>query len=175
MTSRRPWYVAALLTSLGGLCLVLAAAVRWLPCLGDAATCRARQVHGYDYLVPVEPWQALPATVVLSGVGLLLVAAAWPLIAQRLRIRPALRVVVLVIMTAKPLLLGLLVLIAPVVGALPPGATTVLLTVQIGLDLAALVVVLTMPSHWIADYQRVPSSRPSRTGWSAGSVRCSTR
>jgi hypothetical protein len=155
MPSRRGWYVAALLTGLGGLFLVLAAAVRWFPCLGDAATCLARQVHGYDYLVPVQPWQARPATVVLGGIGLLLVAAAWPLIARRLRIRPALRVAVLVIMTAKPLLLGLLVLAAPVVGALPRGSLPVLLAVQIALDLAALVVVLATPSHWIADYQRV--------------------
>jgi hypothetical protein len=60
-----------------------------------------------------------------------------------------------VIMTAKPLLLGLLVLAAPVVEALPRGSLPVLLAVQIGLDLAALVVVLATPSHWIADYQRV--------------------
>lgn len=155
MPSRRGWYVAALLTGLGGLCLVVAAVVRWFPCLGDAAACQARQVRSYDYLVPVQPWQALPATVVLGGSGLLLVAAAWPLIARRLRVRPVLRTAVLVFMTAKPLVLGLLVLTAPAVGALPRGATSVLLTVQIGLDLAALVVVLATPSHWIADYQRV--------------------
>ena len=44
---------------------------------------------GFDYLTPVEPWQALPATAVLAGIGLLLVAAAGPLIVRQLRLRPA--------------------------------------------------------------------------------------
>ena len=76
MPSRRDWYVAALLIGLGGLFLAGAAAVRWVPCLGDAsAGCQARQSRAFDYLVPVEPSQAWPATAVLAGIGLLLVAA----------------------------------------------------------------------------------------------------
>ena len=111
MPSRRDWYVAALLIGLGGLFLIVAAAVRWLPCLGndDSAACAARQSHAFDYLVPVEPVQALPTTAVLGGLGLLLVAAAWPFVIRRLAVRrPVLRTIAAMIMTAKPLVLGLL-------------------------------------------------------------------
>jgi len=158
MPSRRGWYVAALLTGLGGLSGVLAAAVRWFPCLGNGtgATCLARQARGFDYLTPVAPAQPLPVTAVLGGTGLLLLAAAWPFLARRLPIRrPALAVAAVVIMMAKPLLLGLLVLAAPVLGVLPRGASPVLLITQIVLDLAVLVVVLATPNDRIADYQRL--------------------
>ena len=157
MRSRRGWYVAALLTGLGGLFLVVAAAVRWFPCLGndDSTACLARQTRGFDYLVPVAPSQALPATAVLGGIEALLVAAAGPLIARQLRARPVLRTAVLVLLTAKPLVLGLLILATPVVGAPPRSASPVLLAIQIGLDLAVVAVVLATPSHWIMDYQRL--------------------
>jgi hypothetical protein len=158
MSSRRDWYVAAVLIGLGGLFLLVAAAVRWVPCLGndDSAACQVRQSHGFDYLVPVEPAQALPATAVLAGIGLLLVAAALPFVVRRLPIRrPVLRAVALVIMIAKPLVLGLLVLAAPVVGVLPRSASPVVLVVEIGLDLAVLVVVLAIPNDRLADYQRL--------------------
>ena len=158
MSQRRGWYVAALLVGLGGLFLLVAAAVRWLPCLGDddSPACRTRQGRGFDYLVPVEPAQALPATAVLAGIGLLLVAAAWPFLLRRLPIRrPVLRAAALVILMAKPLLLGLLVLAAPVVGVLPRGASPVLLISEIALDLAALAVVLATPNHRLVDYQRL--------------------
>jgi hypothetical protein len=158
MPSRRDWYVAALLIGLGGLFLVVAAAVRWLPCLGndDSAACAARQSHAFDYLVPVEPAQALPTTAVLGGLGLLLVAAAWPFVIRRLAVRrPVLRTVAAMIMMAKPLVLGLLVLAAPLVGVLPRSASPVLLVTEIVLDLAALVVVLATPNDRIADYQRL--------------------
>ena len=158
MRQRRGWYVAAALTGLGGLFLVLAAIVRWFPCFrnDDSAACRVRQRRGFDYLTPVEPWHALPVTAVLAGIGLLLVAAAGPLVVQRLTIRrPVLRAAAMVVMTAKPLVLGLLVLAAPVVGVLPRSASPALLTVQIGLDIAVLVVVLTTSSHRLSDYQRL--------------------
>jgi hypothetical protein len=158
MGQRRDWYVGALLIGLGGLLLLLAAAVRWLPCLADddSSACRTRQGRVFDYLVPVEPAQALPATAVLAGIALLLVAAAWPFLLRRLPTRrPVLRVVALVILVAKPLVLGLLVLGAPLVGVLPRSASPVLLVTEIVLDLAALVVVLTASNHRLADYQRL--------------------
>jgi hypothetical protein len=158
MPSRRGWYVAALLTGLGGLFLTLAAAVRWFPCLGDpeGAACQARQARAFDYLPPIEPSQPLAATAVLGGVGLLLVAAAWPVLARQLPVRrPVLRVVAVVVLVAKPLLLGLLTLAAPVVGVLPRSASPVLLVTEIVLDLAALAVVLATPNDRVADYQRL--------------------
>ena len=158
MKQRRSWYVAALLTGLGGLFLLVAAATRWLPCLGndDSPACLTRQGRGFDYLVPVEPAQPLPATAVLAGVGLLLFAAAWPFLLRRLPVRrPVLRAVALVVMVAKPLVLGLLVLAAPVAGVLPRSASPALLITEIVLDLAALVVVLTASNHRLVDYQRL--------------------
>jgi hypothetical protein len=158
MGQRRDWYVGALLIGLGGLLLLLAAAVRWLPCLADddSSACLTRQGRVFDYLVPVEPAQALPATAVLAGIALLLVAAAWPFLLRRLPTRrPVLRAVALVILVAKPLVLGLLVLGAPVVGVLPRSASPVLLVTEIVLDLAALVVVLTASNHHLTDYQRL--------------------
>lgn len=170
MPSRRDWYVAALLVGLGGLFLLLAAAVRWGPCLAndDSAACQARSSHGFDYLVPVAPAEALPATAVLAGIGLLLVAAAWPFLVRRLPLRrPALRTVVLVIMMAKPLVLGLLVLAAPLVGVLPRGASPVVLVAEIALDLAVLAVVLASPNDRPAVYQRllVAAVAVWLTGW----------
>jgi hypothetical protein len=170
MPSRRDWYVAALLIGLGGLFLVVAAAVRWLPCLGndDGAACQTRQSRGFDYLVPVAPAQAWPATAILAGIGLLLFAAALPFLVRRLPIRrPALRRAALVIMMAKPLVLGLLVLAAPLVGVLPRSASPVVLVTEIGLDLAVLVVVLATPNDRVADYQRllVAAVAVWLTGW----------
>lgn len=157
MPPRRPWYAAALLTGLGGLFLVLAAAVRWWPCLGDddSAACVARQSRAYDYLVPTEPAQALPATAILAGLGLLLVAAAWPFLAGQLRVRPWRRVLVAVVMMVKPAVLGLLVLAAPVAGVLPRSASPVLLVTGIALDLAGVAVVLAVSGDRLADYRRL--------------------
>ena len=156
-TSGTPWYTAAALVALGGLLMAAAAAVRWLPCLGSRTdqTCVARQSRVYDYLVPTEPWQALPATALLAGVGMFLLAACWPLIVRRLAVRPALRIVMAAILMLKPLLLGGLVLAAPVVGVLPRGASPVLLAGEITLDIAGLAVMLAAPSHRLADYQRL--------------------
>ena len=156
-TPRTPWYAAAALLALGGLLTAAAATVRWLPCLGDVSSpsCVARQSRAYNYLTPTEPWQALPATAVLAGLGMGCVAASFPLILRRLNLRPALRLAMVVVLALKPLLLGLLVLAAPVVGVLPRGASPVLLAVQIVLDLAALVVVLVTPSDRLADYHRL--------------------
>ena len=170
MPSRRDWYVAALLIGLGGLFLVVAAAVRWAPCLGndDSAACQLRQSRAFDYLVPVEPSLAFRATAVLAGIGLLLVAAAWPFLIRRLPLRrPALRTAALVIMMAKPLVLGLLVLAAPFVGVLPRSASPVVLVTEIGLDLAVLVVVLATSNDRLADYQRllVAAVAVWLTGW----------
>jgi hypothetical protein len=158
MKPRRDWYVGAGLIGLGGLLLLVAAAVRWLPCLADddSSACRTRQGRVFDYLVPVEPAQALPGTAVLAGIALLLVAAAWPFLLRRLPTRrPVLRAVALLVLVAKPLVLGLLVLAAPVVGVLPRSASPVLLITEIVLDLAVLVVVLTASNHHLADYQRL--------------------
>jgi hypothetical protein len=156
-TPRTPWYAAAALLILSGLFLAAAAAVRWYPCLGHLANpvCIARQSRSYDYLAPTQPSNALPATVVLAALGLLLLAACWPPIVGRLHVRPALRIAIAVIMMVKPLLLGGLVLAAPIVGGLPRGASPVLLGVEIALDLAALGLVLAAPSHLLADYQRL--------------------
>jgi hypothetical protein len=156
-TLRMPWYAAAALLILSGLLLAAAAAVRWGPCVGNLAgqTCIARQSRAYDYLVPAQPWQALPATAVLAGLGVLLIAASWPLTVRRLRVRPALRLAIAAIMMVKPLVLGGLLLAAPVVGVLPRRASPVQLAGEIALDVAALVVVLAAPSHLLADYQRL--------------------
>ena len=84
----------------------------------------------------------------------------------------------MVVMTAKPLLLGLLVLAAPVVGVLPRPASPVLLVVQIGLDIAVLVVVLTVPNDRLADHQRFQRLLLRRGRLLArrlGRVRCWTR
>lgn len=157
MPLRRPWYIAALLTGLGGMSLLLAAAVRWWPCLGNdnGAACLARQSRAYDYLVPTEPAQALPATAILAGLGLLLVAAAWPFLALRLRVGSRRRILITVGMMVKPVVLGVLVLAAPLVGVLPRSASPVLLVAGIALDLAALAVVLAVSSDRLADYQRL--------------------
>ena len=156
-TPRTPWYAAAALIALGGLFHAAAAAVRWFPCVGDVTnhTCTARQGRAYDYLLPTEPWQALPATALLAGLGMFLLAASWPLIVRRLNVRPALRIVMAAIMMLKPLLLGGMLLAAPVVGALPRGASPVLLVAEITMDVAALVVVLAAPNRWLADYHRL--------------------
>ncbi len=155
-TPRTPWYAVAALLALAGLLTAAAAAVRWFPCLGDLSGpgCIARQSRAYNYLTPTEPWQAMPLTAVLAGLGLLCIAAAWPLILPRLHIHPVLRTVLTVILTLKPLLLGGMLLAAPVAGVLPRGASPVLLAAQIVFDLAALVLVLVAPSHLLADYRR---------------------
>ena len=155
-TSRTPWYAAAGLIVLGGLFIAAAAAVRWSVCLGNLAgpACAARQSRTYDYLTPTEPWQALPATALLAGLGMLALAASWPLIVRRLAVRPVLRIVMATILMLKPLLLGAMLLAAPVVGVLPRAASPVLLIAGITLDLAALVV-LAAPSHRLPDYQRL--------------------
>jgi hypothetical protein len=156
-TSRTPWYAAATLIALGALLTAAAAAVRWYPCLGnlDGQTCIARQSRVYDYLLPIEPSQALPATALLAGLGMFLLAASWPLIVRQLAVRPALRIVMVAILMLKPLLLGGMLLAAPVIGALPRGASSVLLITEITLDLAALVVLLAAPSDRLPDFQRL--------------------
>jgi hypothetical protein len=156
-TPRTPWYAAAALLTLGGLFHAAAAAVRWTPCLGDLTgpRCTARQSRVFDYLMPTEPWQALPATALLAGLGMMLIAASWPLIVRQLQIRPVLRIAMLVIMTLRPLLLGVLLLAAPLVGVLPRAASPVLLVTEIVFDLAALVVVVATPGDRLADYQRL--------------------
>jgi hypothetical protein len=156
-TPRTQWYAAAALLMLGGLFTAAAAAVRWFPCLAGLTgpTCIGRQSRAYDYLTPTEPWQALPATAVLAGLGMLFLAASWPLIVRRLKVRPALRIAIAAIMMMKPLLLGAVVLAGPAVGVLPRAASPVLLVAEIALDLAALAVVLVAPSHHLADYQRL--------------------
>jgi len=156
-TARTQWYAAAALLALGGLLTAAAAALRWFPCLGDLSgpSCIARQSRAHNYLMPTEPWQALPATAVLAGLGLLCAAGVLPLIVHRLNIRPALRTVLAAIVILKPLLLGGMLLAAPVIGVLPRGASPVLLVTQIVLDLSALVIVLAAPNHPLADYQRL--------------------
>jgi hypothetical protein len=156
-TPRTQWYAAAALLALGGLLHAAAAAVRWIPCLGDLTgpSCTARQSRAYDYLMPTEPWQALPASALLAGLGMILLSASWPLIVRQLLVRPVLRIAMVAILTLKPLLLGGMVLAAPLVGALPRGASPVLLVAEIAFDLAALVLVLAAPNHRLADYQRL--------------------
>ena len=59
------------------------------------------------------------------------------------------------ILMLKPLLLGALVLAAPVVGVLPREASPVLLIAEITLDIAALVVLLVVPNDRLPDFQRL--------------------
>ena len=156
-TARTPWYAAAALMVLAGLLIAAAAAVRWFPCVQNVAspTCAARQSRAYDYLLPTDPWQPLPAAAVLAGLGMFLLAATCPLIVGRLAVRPGLRNVLAATLMLKPLLLGGMVLAAPMVGVLPRQASPVLLVAEIALDLAVLGVVLAAPSHRLPDYQRL--------------------
>ena len=156
-TSRTPWYAAATLIGLAGLLTAAAAAVRWYPCLGNLAgqTCTGRQRRVYDYQLPIEPWQALPATALLAGLGMFLLAASWPFIVRQLAVRPALRIVMAAILMLKPLLLGAMVLAAPVVGVLPREASPGLLVLEIILDIAALVLLLLVPNDRLPDFQRL--------------------
>jgi hypothetical protein len=156
-TPRAQWYAAATLVTLAGLFVAAAAAVRWFPCLGElrGPGCIERQSRTYDYLVPTQPWQGLPASAVLAGLGLLLLAASCLLVVRPLNVRPALGVAMAGVLTAKPLLLGGMLLAAPTVGVLPRQASPVLLGAEIGLDIAALAVLLLAPSYPQADYQRL--------------------
>ena len=107
----------------------------------------------------------------LAGIALLLVAAAWPFLLRRLPTRrPVLRAVALVVLVAKPLVLGLLVLGAPVVGVLPRSASPVLL---IAGDRARPRRARLRPDH--VEPPRWPTtsgcwSPRSPSGWSAGSA-----
>ena len=100
---------------------------------------------------PRRDWYVGAGLIGLGGLLLLLAAVVRRLPTRR----PVLRAVALVVLVAKPLVLGLLVLGAPVVGVLPRSASPVLLIGEIVLDLAALVVVLTASNHRLADYQRL--------------------
>src|SRR6476659_2252948 len=93
MPSRTPqaenrWWATAGLIVLAGVLLAVAAILRWAPCFaGDRAVCLIRQDHRFGYVVPVDPWQALPGVTLLAGVGMVLIGLVWPLLFARLRLK----------------------------------------------------------------------------------------
>ena len=154
---RTPWLAVGGLLAAAGALLAGAAAVRWWPCLGDEAgtVCQSRESIRADYLVPVGEWLPLPAASVLAGLGMLLVAAAAVLVVRMLAIKPGLRLVLLVIMVGKPLVLGMITLLAPATGSLPLSANPVLLVGEIVVDLTLVVCLVAAPSDPQIDFQRL--------------------
>ena len=91
----------------------------------------------------------------LAALGMFAVAASWPFIVGQLKIKRGLALALSVVMMSKPILFGVLTLIAAVTGGLPAGATGPLFIGEIILDIAVLVVVLITPNDRLADYQRL--------------------
>lgn len=155
MTStRNPWWIAAGLVGLGGLLTAGAAAARWLPCIGGSdQVCLARQSLGFDYVVPVRPGEPLVVSAVLAALGMLAVAASWPFIVGQLKIKRF--ALAPLAMMFKPILFGVLTLIAAATRGLPAGFAGPLFIGEIILDIAILVVVLITPNDRLEDYQRL--------------------
>jgi hypothetical protein len=154
--TRNPWWIAAGLIVLGGMLMAAAAAVRWLPCLGGSdQICLARQTLTFDYVIPVGPGEPLVVSAVLAAVGMFAVAASWPFIVGQLKIKRRLTLALLVVMMVKPILFGLLTLLAAATGGLPAGFAGPLFIGEIILDIAVLVVVLITPNDRLEDYQRL--------------------
>jgi hypothetical protein len=154
---RTRWFAVGGLLAAVGVLLAGAAAVRWWPCLGDKAgtVCQTRESTRADYLVPVGDWFSLPAASVLAGLGLVLVAAAAVLVIRLLAIKPGLRLVLGVVMVGKPLVLGMITLLAPATGSLPVSANPVLLVSEILIDLALVACLVAAPSDPQIDFQRL--------------------
>ena len=114
-----------------------------------------RQSASADYLVPVGDWSPLPAASVLAGLGMILVAVAAFLVIRQLVMKPALRLVLIVIMVGKPVVLGGLTLLAPITGPLPVTANPVLLFGEIVIDLALVVCLIAAPSDPQVHFQRL--------------------
>jgi len=154
--ARNPWWIAAGLIMLGGLLLAAAAAVRWLPCLwGSEQVCLARQALAFDYVVPVRPGEPLVVSAVLAALGMFAVAASWPFIISQLTVKRRLALALLVVMMFKPILFGVLTLVAAATRGLPTGSAGPLFIGEIILDIAVLVVVLITPNDRLEDYQRL--------------------
>jgi hypothetical protein len=154
---RTQWYAAGGLLVAVGLLLASAAAVRWWSCLGDSngAACLSRQSPRADYLVPRGDWLALPAASVPAGLGMIMVAVAAVLVIRRLAIKTVLRLLLGVIMVGKPVVLGVLTLMAPVTGPLPVTANPVLLVGEIVVDLALVACLVAAPGDPQIDFQRL--------------------
>ena len=154
--TRNPWWLAAGLIMLGGLLMAAAAAVRWWPCVfGSDLVCQARQTLAFDYVAPARPGEPLAVSAVLAALGMFAIAASWPLIVGQLKIKRGLAIALRTVMMFKPMLFGVLTLIAVGSGGLPAGAAGPLFIGEIILDISVLVVVLITPNDRLADYQRV--------------------
>ena len=156
ISSRDRWLGGAGLLLLGGLLTALAAVVRWLPCLDQARheLCVRRQSRTFDYIAPFTPHESLPAAAVLAGLGLLLIAASGLMLVGRRRIKPWLSRLTLVTMMIKPLVLGVLTLISPATGGMPPNPGAWLVA-EIVIDLAVGAVLLITPNDRLDDYRRL--------------------
>lgn len=154
---RTRWLAVGGLLAAAGVLLAGAAAVRWWPCLGDEAgpVCATRESLRADYLVPIGDWLPLPAASMPAGFGMVLVAVSAVLVVRLLAIKLGLRLVLMAIMVGKPLVLGMITLLAPAAGPLPVSANPVLLVGEIVVDLALVVCLVAAPSDPQVDFQRL--------------------
>jgi hypothetical protein len=149
------WLPAAGLIMAAGVLLALAAILRWAPCFaGNRPVCLVRQSHRFGYVVPVDPWQPLPGVTLLAGVGMILVGVAWLLLFARLRIKPWQRTLITIALVTKPALFGLLTLVSAITGTTWTALGPTLLTVEVVLDLVALVFLIAHPEYPREDYRR---------------------
>jgi len=154
--TRNPWWIAAGLIMLGGLLMAAAAVVRWSPCIGGSEqVCLARQSLAFDYVVPVRPGEPLVVSAVLAALGMFAIAASWPFIVGQLAIKRRLGLALLAVMMFKPILFGILTLVAAATRGLPTGSAGPVFIGEIILDVAVLVVVLITPNDRLEDYQRL--------------------
>ncbi len=138
ISTRDRWLGGAGLLLLGGLLMGVAAsgALAAVPGSGTGrAVCASRQSRTFDYIAPFAPHESLPAAAVLAGLGMLLIAASGLMLIGRRRIKPWLSRLTLVIMMAKPLVLGVWTLISPVTGGMPRSPSAWLVA-EIVIDLA---------------------------------------
>jgi hypothetical protein len=149
------WLAAAGLIIVAGMLLAVAASLRWAPCFaGNRAVCLIRQDHRFGYVVPVDPWQALPGVTVLAGVGMVLVGLLWPLLFARLRLKPWQRLLCTTALVAKPVLFGLLALVSAITGTTWTALGPTLLGIEVLLDAVALAFLIAHPEHPREDYRR---------------------
>jgi hypothetical protein len=149
------WPGAAGLIVVAGVLLAVAASLRWAPCFaGEHAVCLTRQDHRFGYVVPVDPWQALPGVTLLAGVGMVLVGLVWPLLFARLRLKPWQRIATTAALLAKPVLFGGLTVISAIAGTTWTALGPTLLGIEVLLDAVALVFLIAHPEYPREDYRR---------------------